>query len=275
MRQYHDHYQTLNVLLRTDVFKHFRQTFYGQHTLDCLHYYTLPSLSWDASLTFNKVQLKMTTDSEQYLMVESGIRGAVSQISHWFAEANNELAGDYNPSEPKNFITYLDANNLYGWGRSQLLPQGGFQWLTQEEIETFDLEKFPENSDKGYNSECDMTYPEHLHDHHNDYPLAPEHLTVTEDMFSPYVKSFEGKLPRSSEKLVPNLYNKATKAVSKPTFSHSQIINSDRIRVKDGRQRILLDKPIFVGFKRPRKTIFTDTDSLTYHIETENLYADM
>ena len=27
----------------------------------------------------------------------------------------------------------------------------------------------------------------HLHDVHNDYPLAPEHMTVTKDMFSDYI----------------------------------------------------------------------------------------
>jgi len=31
----------------------------------------------------------------------------------------------------------------------------------------------------GYIVECDLEYPEHLHDRNNDYPLAPEHMTVS------------------------------------------------------------------------------------------------
>jgi len=87
------------------------------------------------------------------------------------------------------------------------------------------------------------------------------------------------------------------KAVSKPNFSHSLIINNELIVVKGGRQRFRLHKPVFVGFAilelskllmyefhygyiketygDRAKLLFTDTDSLTYHIETENLYADM
>jgi len=34
--------------------------------------------------------------------------------------------------------------------------------------------------------ECDLQYPIELHDLHNDYPMAPEHLTVTRNMLSPY-----------------------------------------------------------------------------------------
>ena len=34
--------------------------------------------------------------------------------------------------------------------------------------------------------EVDLEYPDHLHDRHNDYPLAVEHLTVTRDMLSEY-----------------------------------------------------------------------------------------
>jgi len=208
MQQYHDHYLALDVLLLADVFENFGQSFYVDHKLDCLHYYTLPSLSWSAALKFTKVQVELLTDSEQYLMIESAMRGGISQISHRFAEANNELAGGYNPSLPKGFITYLDANNLYGWAMSQPLPIGDFKFKSQEEVDSFDISKIRENSETGYILECDITYPEHLHDLHNDYPLAPEHLTVTEDMLSPYAKSFEGKLPRPSKKLVPNLLDK-------------------------------------------------------------------
>jgi len=32
--------------------------------------------------------------------------------------------------------------------------------------------------------ECDLEYLTHLHDLHNAYPLAPEHLHIDEDMLS-------------------------------------------------------------------------------------------
>jgi hypothetical protein len=37
--------------------------------------------------------------------------------------------------------------------------------------------------------ECDLEYPSELYDMHNDYPLAPEHMTINESMLSPFFKS--------------------------------------------------------------------------------------
>jgi len=50
----------------------------------------------------------------------------------------------------------------------------------------------------------DLEYPDHLHDRHNDYPFAVEHLTVTMDMSEYNTESFFDK----QSCLVPNLYNK-------------------------------------------------------------------
>ena len=33
-----------------------------------------------------------------------------------------------------NFITYLDANNLYGWAMRKPLPVGNFKWMDGEEL---------------------------------------------------------------------------------------------------------------------------------------------
>ena len=40
----------------------------------------------------------------------------------------------HNVNESSKFITYLDANNLYGWAMSQYLPYSGFKWLNQKKI---------------------------------------------------------------------------------------------------------------------------------------------
>ena len=50
-----------------------------------------------------------------------------------------------------------------------------------------------EKSDVGYILEVDHKYPNKLHELHNDYPLAPEKLTVTNDILSNYCKSIAGK----------------------------------------------------------------------------------
>ena len=38
---------------------------------------------------------------------------------------------------PSKFITYLDMNDLYGWGLSSYLPQGKFKWL--KNVDGFDV----------------------------------------------------------------------------------------------------------------------------------------
>ena len=67
---------------------------------------------------------------------------------------------------------HLDANNLYGWAMSQLLPHKEFQWfegLTEEMVRNHDP-----NSEYGYFVECDLGYPSELHDAYNDYPWVPQ-----------------------------------------------------------------------------------------------------
>ena len=64
---------------------------------------------------------------------------------------------------------------------------------------------------KGVILELDLEYPEELHDLHNDYPLAPEKILVTDDMLSPYCKGLKDSENISSgrvHKLVPNLMTK-------------------------------------------------------------------
>ena len=41
---------------------------------------------------------------------------------------------EFDPAEESKFITYLDANNLYGWAMSKQLPTYGFKWITDNEL---------------------------------------------------------------------------------------------------------------------------------------------
>ena len=183
MRDYHDLYLKSDVLLLSDVIENFRDVCLDNYHLDPMFYYTAPGLAWDACLKITKIELELLTDYDMLMMIEKGIRGGVSMISTRYGKANNPYMKDYDPDQPNKFISYLDANNLYGWAMCKPLPTKGFRWMNKEEL-------------KNWKSmpcilEVDLTYQEKLHDLHNDYPLAPERVIVNK-----------------VEKLIPNLNDK-------------------------------------------------------------------
>ena len=165
-----------DVLLLADVFENFIDVCLKKYGLDPSHYITSPSLAFDAMLKLTDVKLELLTDPDMYLFFERGVRGGVSMITKRYAKANNKYMGaDYDPTKPSVYLPYLDANNLYGWAMSQLLPVSGFRWLSKEEI----LEMNNDHSKiQSCHLEVDLEYPSHLHDAHNDYPLAPEQVDI-------------------------------------------------------------------------------------------------
>ena len=192
MRGYHDLYLESDVLLLADVFENFRNVCLTNYKLDPAWYFTSPDIAWDAALKMTGVELELLTDPDMLLMIEKGVRGGVSMISKRHGKANNKymkrgsttegrLGEEYDPSQPSKYITYLDANNLYGWAMSKPLPISNFKWM--------------KNLHNWRNRPCilevDLEYPEELHDLHNEYPLAPESLNVG-----------------NVDKLIPNLMNK-------------------------------------------------------------------
>ena len=125
---------------------------------------------------------------DMLLMFERGIRGGITQSVHRHAVANNKYMEDYDSNSPSVYLQYLDANNLYGWAMSQNLPVGGFKWIDCKNIDIFELVKV---KGKGYLLEVEVSYPEELHDYHNDLPFMCEKIRVG-----------------GVEKLIPNLYYK-------------------------------------------------------------------
>ena len=108
----------------------------NHYELDPAWYFSAPGLSWDATLKITKIQLELLSDPDMLLMIESGIRGGIATISHRHAKANNEYMGtEFDSAEESKFISYLDANNLYGWAMSKQLPTTGCEWMTDNELE--------------------------------------------------------------------------------------------------------------------------------------------
>ncbi|XP_022796464.1 uncharacterized protein LOC111334919 [Stylophora pistillata] len=172
MRDYHNLYNRSDVLLLADVFENFRKVCKKNYNLDPCWYYTAPGLSWEACLKTTKVKLELLSDVNMLHMFEKGIRGGISMIPTRHSKANNKYMGEkFDPTQPSKFITYLDANNLYGWAMSKNLPTHGFKWVNEKFFRKW--KKF------SCVLEVDLLPIEKdLHDYFNHYPLAPENLMV-------------------------------------------------------------------------------------------------
>ncbi len=134
MMEYHDLYLKSDVILLA-VFENFQDVCMSNYGLDPCWYYTSPGLSWDALLKTANIYLENIKDPDMYLFFEKGSRGGISTITTRYGEGNNPYMGDeYDDSKPTKYITYLDANNLYGWAMSKPLPTGGFKWMEEKEL---------------------------------------------------------------------------------------------------------------------------------------------
>ena len=213
--QYHDLYLRTDVLLLTDVFENFRDLCLQYYGLDPAHYFTLPNFAWDAMLLKTGVEIEPLKEQDMYEMIEHGLRGGMCQVSHKEVKANNKHMGeDFDETKPSNYITYLDANNLYGLAMSQKLPIGEIKWAKKLPT-TRTVQEWHDDDNFAYILEVDLEYPEHLHDLHSDYPLAPENMTVKESYLSDHQRAlyrhyYNGKEPKDEKtpKLILNLHDK-------------------------------------------------------------------
>jgi hypothetical protein len=214
---YHDLYLKTDILLLADVFEKFRDLSLDLYQLDPTWYVSLPGLSWDAcrlktdSLVKEHGGMDLITDIDMYMMIENAIRGGNSMIVTRFAEANNKYMSNYNKSKPSSFIRYLDMNNLYGGAMCERLPLNDFRWGTPEECDSFDVMSIPEDGDLGCFVECDIKYPNELHDLHNDLPVLAQNVIIPQDKKSDFYKSLCDRLKKKSSKcgkLIPHLYDR-------------------------------------------------------------------
>ena len=127
MKDYHDLYLKVDVLLLACAFETFRKESINHLKLDHAYYLYTPGNIWNAMLRFTNISLKLILDIEKYQYIESTIRGGIYNfLGQGYAEPINKLLKPYNANKPGSFILYLDANNSYRHSMMQLLPTGIF-----------------------------------------------------------------------------------------------------------------------------------------------------
>lgn len=214
-----NNFESQNIYMKNDtyllacIFERFRQISLEKFKLDPCHYYTLPSLAWDAMLKVTGCQLQLFQEDlrDMYLELENAKIGGISTVgSKYYAQSNHRHLKSFVPNNPKTHIVYSDANGLYATAMSMKLPYGDFTYVPVSE---FNLKKaFDEiDGDYGYFVKVNARLPKQFHDAQNDYPCFPENIAIHPSQLSPSTKKdYEIlNMPFSSEsKLIPNLWPK-------------------------------------------------------------------
>ena len=227
----HDLYVEADTLLLADVFENYRKVIHNNYGLDPVHFYTAPALSWSAGLKFTEAKLEIPLDVDMHMFFDLGLTGGMSMVADHFARANNKhLKELYDPATLQSFIKLVDANNLYGWAMSQMLPTSGFKWVNLKKgLNTpgvtesmdrhrtmnewaHDIANLNEDDATGYMFQVDLEYPSHLRadETHDNFPLAPESFKIEKDILSPYQQDLGDQLgvKYGAEKLCLTLKDK-------------------------------------------------------------------
>lgn len=187
-------YNKLDIILLTEVFEKFRDTCIAQYGLDPTHYISLPSFSFDAMLKMSDVRLELLTDVDKLLFCEKAIRGGVTEVVKRRATCNNEYVKEtYDVGREKSYLMCFDVNSMYGSVMLEKLPIRNYQFLKKKKVKNFDVMKIPDDSNIGYMLECDLEYPENLHDFFVDMPLFATHEVPPNGKFKKLLRTLENK----------------------------------------------------------------------------------
>ena len=209
-------YNHTDTLLLCEGYMEYRKFMISSFSIDPSFFMGVPSLSYTIMLRETKEKLHLLSDPEMSKFFRNAIRGGMSFISkrHAISKPSTER---YEETQLK----MIDCNNLYGSIFLLPLPTGDFKFLKDDEVlkveEKLKKDKslfLPEN--KGLMVECDLSYPQYLHKHHRQFPLAPEKICVEFDDLSPFLKKIYSLSQLSKfdnhnfneSKLIPHFYDR-------------------------------------------------------------------
>ena len=105
-------------------------------------------------------------------MAENLITGIASVFEKRLVSANIKFVKNNDPKKPSTFFFMIDANNFYGGIMEKFsLPLKSFEF--NDQVTLAEILNTSRESEIGFIWDVDILYPDHLHDAHSDYPLAP------------------------------------------------------------------------------------------------------
>lgn len=283
-------YCRLDVALLASVFTQFRLLLYKTFNVDCLHYFSLPSFSYACAMLGCTEELEYITQKDIYRFVLRAKRGGYSSIGClMFAEASNPYLPShlYDPTKPESYLTYLDANSLYGFSLMAPIPTRNFHFLkpkVQKKLLKNGIHEFLANldinGDKGYFFDVDLIVPERHHNKMDDLPLAIEMKAVSKDQLSDYQLHFKEELdPTDSifqtKRLIGDLHPKYNYVCHSRTLKKYVELGLEVIKVHNILEfsQSAFFKPYIetlMNFRRNAKTKF---ESDTWKLQMNSLFG--
>ncbi|XP_070522390.1 uncharacterized protein [Cardiocondyla obscurior] len=270
--------------------------------LDPAHYYTLPGFTWDAMLKHTRINFALLTDINMVMFVERGIRGGLSQCSNRYAGANNRyMQSGYDSSKPSSYIVYYDVNNLYGWAMCRPLPYADFEWVDDEVLANLDVDAITADSPTGY-----ILKSAWLRDY---IELNTRHRTRATNDFEKnlfklmnnavFGKTMENVRNRVDVRLLSRWNGRygVEAMIAKSNFHSRSVFAEILVAVELRKLEVKFAKPIYAGmfildiskvclyefyheyivptFGNKCSVMYTDTDSLLYSVECDDVYKTM
>ena len=149
-----------DVLLLTDIFQNYIDTCKKAYGINPLYSYSTPSFTWKAGLKMTGVKLDYITDDKLRLLLENNMRGGPSACM-----------GNRHVKRGERKMVYEDMTNLYGWSMSQYLPTGDFREIKVTRSNINSILRTPGNNEHGFLIECDLEYPNNIHEKTKYFPF--------------------------------------------------------------------------------------------------------
>src|SRR5437870_203665 len=262
------------------------------YQLDPAHYYTSPGLSFDACLKMTQAKIELLTEPDHLLFFESAIRAGVSMITHRYACANNptfhprelqkKFGSKQNPEIEKlvpnfmpkhryvrhyrNFNFYMEKGLILG-KIHRLMSFTQNPWIKPYvDFNTTMRQNAKSASDKNFfkflsNALFGKTM-QNLRSQ-TDIKLTTSGATARNYVAKPNFDSFT----RVNETLVAIKMKPVHILWDKPTYTGACILDLSKLHLFRFHYDIMKAK-----YDSRAKLLFTDTDSLCYHITTDDVY---
>ena len=304
--QYHDLYLKSDILSLADVFENFRKTCLQYYKLDPCHYFTAPGLSkWLSQKKIDRLNLAAyTKDSEKGLILEVDLE---------YPKELHDLHNSY-PLAPeqikvqKNMLSNYCKQIAEKYHISTGLATKLIPTLNKKERYVLHYRNLQLYIDLGL-----KVSKIHRVLEFNQSPWLKKYIDFNtqkrkyaknafeKDFFkllnnAVFGKTMENLRKRVDVKLVTN-EKQLNNLTSKPTYVSSKIFNENLVAVHKIKEQLTLNRPAYIGmcildlsktlmydfhynyikkrYGSKAQLLFTDTDSLCYEIETDDIYEDL